>query len=324
MGKSHVVTALISALTLSLTACGGGPATKPAEETVAASQTSASASKAPEDAAPTATSPAPAEKTTPPPPASKVFSTPDGSMTFKYPSTWSVQPVQGQPNNFSVLDAHDKVRATFRDKLPILPYMSIPTDVDTGLSWPVAGIKGPGGQEVRLLLQATYGQAPGSQAAYFDLKFTGSKEPLGRAAVEIPAGGYYVSFGGISALKTGPGVPTRSALVDAARAFAKTPEFQETSSVITSLEIHPERIKRIGCFGTKYRYEKITGLSCDDAKGVMERVLRTGTGAGAHSVETADYLCFYASYVEHQEGQADVICQNKKNYNGIKFEAWLK
>lgn len=245
-------------------------------------------------------------------------------MTFRYPPTWSVEPVQGQRNNFSVLDARGKVRATLRDKLPILPYMSIPTDVDTGLSWPVPGIKGPGGEEVRLLLQATYGQAVGGQSAYFDLKFTGSKEPLGRAAIEIPAGGYYVAFGGVFALKAGSGVPTRSALVDAARAFAKSAEFQETAAVITSLEMHPGHIQRIGCFGAKYRYEKLTGLSCDEAKGIMDRVIRTGTGAGARNLETADFLCFYASYGEHQQGQADVICRNKTNYNGVSFEAWAK
>lgn len=56
----------------------------------------------------------------------------------------------------------------------------------------------------------------------------------------------------------------------------------------------------------------------------LDRVEKTGTGAGARNLETTGYLCFYASYGETQSGQADVICRNKANTYEINFEAWLK
>lgn len=83
----------------------------------------------------------------------------------------------------------------------------------------------------------------------------------------------------------------------------------------------PAQVQPVECFGARFRYEKVAGLSCDEAIAVLDRVEKTGTTNGARNLETSDYLCFYASFVESQEGQADVICRNKVS-EGVSFEAW--
>lgn len=322
MLKQKVTTALIAALALSLAACTSGGTT--AADATTASQSSGPTS-APATTMPSVVSTSPtASAPTSSAPAVTTFTTADGSLSFDHPPTWTVLPVQDQPNSFAVIDAVGKERAVLRDKQAELPYLSIPGDLDTGQVWPVPGIKGPGGQDVALLLQATYGQAPGSQAAYFGLKFNGSNEPLGRAAIEIPGGGYYVSFGGSEPLEMGSGVPNENDLVAATQAYGASAEFKETAAVIASLTLHPGKVQPVGCLGASYRYENIQGVSCDEAKAILDTVQKTGTGVGARSMETAAYICFYASAGESQSGQADVICRSKQSPEAINFNAWAK
>jgi hypothetical protein len=77
------------------------------------------------------------------------------------------------------------------------------------------------------------------------------------------------------------------------------------------------------CLGARFRYEKLLGLSCDEAIAVLDRVQKTGTTNGARNLETSDYLCFYASYGESREGQADVMCHSKVT-DSVSFEAWKR
>jgi hypothetical protein len=77
------------------------------------------------------------------------------------------------------------------------------------------------------------------------------------------------------------------------------------------------------CLGARFRYEKLAGISCDEAIAVLDRVQKTGTGEGARNLETDDYLCFYAGFVESRDGQADVICRSKTS-DSVSFEAWKK
>ena len=292
-----------------------------------------------EDSAPSATvvdtktiSPTAANSATPSPtlsptpvvPAEHTFRTPDGSLSFTYPANWSVAAVTDQPNSYAVTDDTGNERVTLRDRVETLPVLSVTAGIDTGFRAAAPGVSGPTGQGVTVMVQGTFGQAVGSQAAVFALANDGTNEPIGRAAVEVPAGGYYVMFGGMIPLETPTNPPSDAELLASATAFADSPSFAETSKVMASLTLHPDKVQVVGCLGAKYKYLKLDGISCNDAKATLDRVEKTGTGTGARNMETTDYLCFYASFGDKQTGQADVTCYNKSNPQVPAFEAWVK
>ena len=305
---------LITCLAVLLTACGAASTTPAATVTPT---TSAVPSQIQEpQSSPTATaSPAPADP---------VFTTPDGALSFTYPATWAVAPEGNQTNVYKVTDGKGSVRALLRDKVDALPTVSVPYGIDSGYSAPIPGVTSADGSAVRILLQGSYGQAPGSQAAIFAITSVTDQGPIGKAAIEVPNGGYYVTFGGSVPLKSTNDQPTEAELAAAAAAYAASPEFTETARVIASLTLDQSKVVPAGCLGSRYKYDKLTGTTCDEAKSTLDWVEKTGTGAGARSMETADFMCFYAGYVEKQGGQADVICRNKNNPDGISFQAWQK
>jgi hypothetical protein len=99
-------------------------------------------------------------------------------------------------------------------------------------------------------------------------------------------------------------------------ADANTAEVPQTPFDITGAP-------QTACLGARFRYENILGLSCDEAIAVLDRVQKTGTTNGARNLETSNYLCFYASYGESRDGQADVICHSKDT-DSLSFEAWKR
>ncbi len=263
--------------------------------------------------------PSPAPTPAPIVPAEQIFTTPDGSLSFTYPATWRVTPVPDQPNSYVVADASGGERARLSDRVEALPFIGIPYGTDTGFRVAGRGITG-----TSVVVQGAFGQAVGSQAAAYALATDGSTEPIGRAAIEVPGGGYYVMFNGMTPLKTPTVPPSEAELQASATTFANSPEFGETAKVMASLTLHPDKVQVAGCLGARYKYLKLNGISCDDAKATLDRVEKTGKGAGARSTETTDYICFHASYGEKQSGQADVVCRNKATPEATSFEAWLK
>lgn len=311
-------------ISLFLSACGTTTAAGTPSATSVATGTAASApaTTAGETLSPESTA-APAPVSTPAPApvvaAEQTFTTPDGSLSFTYPATWSVATVPDQPNSYALADASGGERATLRDRVETLPSIGVPYGTDTGFRAAVPGIKG-----TSVVVQGTFGQAVGSQAAAYALATDGSTEPIGRAAIEVPAGGYSVMFHGMTPLKTPTVPPSEAELLASATAFANSPEFGETAKVLASLTLHPDKVQTVGCLGARYKYLKLNGISCDDAKATLDRVEKTGKGSGARNMETTDFICYYAGAGEKKSGQADVICRNKANPEGTSFEAWLK
>lgn len=319
MGKFRG-TALLVLAAFALSACSGtadsGP---PAAETVEVT-THAAAATTPRP------TPTPA-RTTPVAPTTavvKTFTTPDGSLSFTHPPAWSVTAADGQEHAYAVVDAAGKTRATLRDKVEGLHIVGIMNGLDTGFNAAVPGINGPAGQKIRIAVHGVFGQGIGGQAAIYALATDGSQEPIGRSGVEVTAGGYYVTFTGMVPLDTASVPPSEAELVASATAFANSADFAETAKVMASLTLNPAKITAVGCFGAKYKYRVLVGISCDDAKGALDRVEKTGTPSGARNLETPDFYCFYAGYGERQSGQADVICRHQTTPDAISFEAWLK
>lgn len=311
-------------LALSMAGCSpGGPASGDPSQSLETSGTgSSSASPAPVQTTTAAESPTSVPTPTPTP-ALATFTTPDGSLSFTYPPAWKVTAVAGQSGSHAVTDAAGATRATLRDKLKSLPNVSVPTGLDSGFRAPVPGVTGPDGREVELVVHGVFGQAPGGQGAMYAVSSINDPEPIGRSAVEVTQGGYYVSFSGFVPLRRDVQTPSKEELFSAAAEYAGSAAFGETAKVLTSLRLNTDRVVKTGCLGERYRYEKIAGLSCEEVIAVLARVEKTGTFQGARNLETGDYVCFYPSIVESQNGQADVICRSKAS-EAVSFEAWKK
>lgn len=297
------------------------PPTASAPQDTSGAETS-SAARAPAQTTTAAPSPSPVPTPTPGA-AVAAFSTPDGSLSFTYPATWKVAPVAGQSGSYAVIDAAGATRATLRDKIKGLPNLSVPMGLDSGFRAPVPGVSGPGARDVELVVHGIFGQAPGGHGAMYAISSVNDAEPIGRSAVEVSQGGYYVSFSGFVPLRRDVQTLTKEELFSAVAAFSSSAEFRETAKVIQSLRLNTAKVVQAGCLGARFRYDKISGLSCDEAIAVLARVKKTGTGHGARNLETTDYVCFYAGAMESQSGQADVICRNK-TIDGVSFEARKK
>lgn len=309
-------------LALSMAGCNaGGPASGDASQPPAAS---GGATSAPAETTTTTAAASPSSvPTSTPTPALATFTTPDGSLSFTYPPAWKVTAVAGQSGSYAVTDEAGATRATLRDKLKSLPNVSVPTGLDSGFRARVPGVTGPDGRDVELVVHGVFGQAAGGQGAMYAVSSINDPEPIGRSAVEVTQGGYYVSFSGFAPLRRDVQTLSKEELFSAAAEYAGTAAFGETAKVLTSLRLNTDKVVKTGCLGERYRYEKIAGLSCEDAIAVLARVEKTGTVQGARNVETSDYVCFYPSIVESQNGQADVICRSKAS-EAVSFEAWKK
>lgn len=101
-----------------------------------------------------------------------------------------------------------------------------------------------------------------------------------------------------------------------------TPPWESDAAEVPQAPSDMTEVPQAECLGARFRYEKLAGISCDEAIAVLDRVQKTGTTNGARNLETSDYLCFYASYGESREGQADVICHSKVTEDA--FEAWKR
>jgi hypothetical protein len=256
-------------------------------------------------------------------PADLVYATADGSLSFSYPPTWRVTTKSSEDgDDYVIQDDLGATRATLRDKVSGVVDRTVSGGIDTGFRASVPGVKGPNGDDVELAVQGSSGQGPGTQTAIYAMTTSGSGQPLGNASVEVRQGGYYLQFGGSVPLKQlKPG--DQEGLLKAAKEFSASPEFQQTVKVITSLKLNADKVTQVRCFGFRYRYDKISGLSCSEAISILDRVEKTGTVSGAGNRETPDYLCSYSGATAKQDGPPDVSCHKKSN-KAVGFEARKK
>lgn len=100
-------------------------------------------------------------------------------------------------------------------------------------------------------------------------------------------------------------------------------QLRKVQAGLLRLQRNTAGVPQTECLGASFRYEKIIGLSCGEAIAVLDRVQKTGTVQGARNLETNDYLCLYAGYMERRDGQPDVICRHKTT-DRLSFEALRK
>jgi hypothetical protein len=325
MGKRSLKTLLAAAiLCVSASGCGAPPAAPESAESSTAS-TSSSATPSPAAASP---EPTPTPTASPDP----VFTTADGLLSFSHPVSWSVGPddVSGAEHAYLVKDEAGETVARLGARVRQLAFMGVPGTIPVGTEEPVPGLLGAGGKPVRLVLAGSFGQAVGGQSVLIKLQAEGDPKPLGSAVVELEGAGFYVDFSAYLPLQTVAVPPSEDQIIAAVKEFGSTPRYSQIKSMMASLRLNQAALDTIvasgqgGCLGARYRYEKLVGVDCAQAKGILSTAETSGTPSGARNMETPHYTCFYASAGEKQGGQADVLCRSKANTSVPSFEAWLK
>lgn len=66
------------------------------------------------------------------------------------------------------------------------------------------------------MVHGVYGQGPGGQGSIYAINSVGDQEPIGRAAVEVSQGGYFVDFSGFVPLRRDVQAPNKEELFAAA------------------------------------------------------------------------------------------------------------
>ena len=63
--------------------------------------------------------------------------------------------------------------------------------------------------------------------------------------------------------------------------------------------------------GERYMYEDLHGVTCVEAKAILQVVSDTGEPIGARGQRTEEYHCFWSSIGEVEAGHPDVLCVDR-------------
>lgn len=242
----------------------------------------------------------------------ETFTTPDGTLSFRYPTGWTVTPTLDERYRGIIRKAWTLTDSGGQSVLglivrsweaplgtapltTVLPQGPISGVVD-GLGMPSqAVVAASPGQSVGVNGGLHYGMAAGTGAdtTLFDLRWGND---------------YLLSFGG--GWELGPN--TEVDLKAEAEQFAASPRFRnQILPIIRSLTASsppgPGEMTA-GCVGARFTYQNLQGITCDEAKSILQTVLDTGRPLGARSQVTANFECYESSYVEQTEGSPEMMC----------------
>lgn len=312
------------------TGCSNPGTGNPTAEPSAAATTAPSPTETPapsEKPSPAATkSSAPTPTPSPSPtveaaaPLSETFTSPDGALTFRYPAGWTVVETANQQSSentayrsWSVTSPDGQTTLDLGVTAGIAPIGSAPLTVIL----PQGGVPGAAdhvARGARAVVAASPGQALGG-AGYL---FFGMATDVGgdTTMFGLPWGeGHILSFGGRREL----GPSDQVDLGAEAQKFVADPQFRnEILPIIQSLTVSAPppwgRTSSGGgqaagdCVGARYTYQNLQGVTCDEAKAILQTVLDTGAPLGARSQVTPEYECYESSYVEQTDGLPLMTC----------------
>ncbi|MBD1543603.1 hypothetical protein G9E11_15460 [Arthrobacter sp. IA7] len=98
-----------------------------------------------------------------------------------------------------------------------------------------------------------------------------------------------------------------------------TPPEEPNTPAVPQTPPDMTEVPQAECLGARFRYEKLAGLSCDEAIAAWDRVLKTGNVDNQY-IETSDWLCFYPV---PEESPADLLCFRSGPVDA-SFEAWKR
>lgn len=253
-------------------------------------------------------------------PLSETFTSPDGALSFRYPAGWAVVGTANQQasentayRSWSVTSPDGQTTLDLGVTAGIAPIGSAPLTVILPQG-SVPGAADHVARGARAVVAASPGQAVGG-AGYL---FFGMATDVGgdTTMFALPWGeSHILSFGGRREL----GPANRVDLGAEAQKLAADPQFlNEILPMIQSLTVAPPppwgKVEAGGsqaagdCVGARYTYQNLQGVTCDEAKAILQTVLDTGAPYGARSQVTSEYECYESSYVEQTDGLPLITC----------------
>lgn len=312
---------LALACVLLATGCSGPGASTSPEPSATTKAVSPSPSPPPTQASAKPEPSPEATATSAPPPAielSETFTALDGTLSFRYPTGWVVTPTvddQHADGTFQKVwelkdtDGQTELRLSVTPTNYLMGGAPLITTLPQGL---ISGVVDGAGIPAHTVVAVSPGQSAGSNGGLiYGAAVTGTQTWL----FNFPWGEHY-SLGFSGWRELGPNHLVDELTADAEQ-FAESPEFlDEILPIIRSLAVSaPPAVEAapagplVGpCEGARFIYELPMGITCDDAKSILQTVLDSGAPKGARSQVTADYECYESSYVEQSEGIADMTC----------------
>lgn len=267
-----------------------------------------SAKPAPSPASTPATIPSPKNAAV----LNETFASPDGTLSFRYPTGWTVTPTLDEQNSgiirksWTLTDAEGQpvLALSVRTWGDPVGTVQLTTILPQG---PISGVVDGLGMPSQAVVAATPGQGVGGNGGllYGMAAGTGADTTL----FDLRWGNDYVlSFSGGRELGPNDQVDLKAE----AERFAASPRFRNQilpiiQSLTASSPPAPGEVTT-SCVGARFTYQGLQGVTCDEAKSILQTVLDTGRPLGARSQVTADFECYESSYVEKTEGSPDVMC----------------
>lgn len=353
----HVLSPAVLSCALALSGCAAGGA----DETVTSNET-ASAAVTPSpimtaSATPTvsqdratalpSSSPwsTPQEETAATP--EQTFTSPDGSFSFQYPAGWTVAAQQTETSpgferyGWVVNDTEGQSALMMTVETDIPPAGPPPLTVVMPQG-PVPGVVDASGATAQVIVSATPGHDGSSTSVGYGIA-SAAGMAMDTTRLQIPlSNGYRLFFGGGESL----GPDDQVDLEAEASRLAASPRFRnEILPILKSVTATPSvagggstgganpdsgggisfiapEITDATCVGNRYSYDNLQGISCDEAKSVLQGVSDTGTPFGARGRETPEFKCFWGSLGEKAAGHADVTCRHQSE-PGISLDAYF-
>lgn len=275
----------------------------------------------------------------------QTFTSPDGSLSFDYPASWAVvaQDAETYPDferyGWAVNDAEGQLVLTMTVETDAPSAGAAPLTVVMPQG-PVAGLVDATGATAQAIVSASTGHDGSHSGVGYGLA-SATGMAMDSTRLQIPLGnGYRVSFQGGEVL----GSDDQVNLEAEASRLAASPRFRnEILPILKSVRATPSvdgksaggapgngggisfvapEIAEATCVGDRYSYDNLQGLSCDDAKSILQTVSDTGTPFGARGRETPEFACFWSSLGEKAAGHADVICRHQSQ-PGISLDAYF-
>ncbi|NOJ61012.1 hypothetical protein [Arthrobacter sp. 260] len=235
-------------------------------------------------------------------------------MSFRYPTGWTVtESEEGSP--WSLFDQEGQ---------RILTLLSSPLETNSGgmgplISMtplgPIVGATDNGGTAPQAVVGVSLGHDPraGNAAVTYGAAVPGTDTWNFRFSW---GNHYWLSF--LGSRELGPKDQLNELTADAEQ-FAASAEFRnQILPIIQSLTASepptsiatqaPEANTNGSCMGAKYTYQNLAGITCDEAKSILQTVLDTGTAWGARSHVTDGFDCYESSYGERIEGSPHMMC----------------
>jgi hypothetical protein len=259
----------------------------------------------------------------------QTFTSPDGALSFGYPTGWTVTVPQDtseevrrwvvsdaageQVLSLSVRPDEDMYKVSPPLTPIVIPQGQVPGVVDKLGTPAVAAVAASPGQSVGGNASVLYGMtsATGANPIFGDLQW---------------GKGYLLSFTGHQML----GPNTEVDMAAEAEQFATSTRFrtqilpilhsltaatapasvgQEAPGGSPAPTAAPEGSTEATCVGLQYTYDNLHGITCQEAKAILQIVTDTGEPIGARGQRTPEYHCFWSSAGERDAGHADVECK---------------